>query len=59
MQKCVYEDLNQAGLNLTCSKIPEDTFSHDVAHVWLGFEAMQDATAWFVTDTMEQSQYTK
>ena len=21
-----------AGLKLTCSKIPEDTFSHDVAH---------------------------
>ena len=23
----------QAGLNLTWSKIPEDTFSHDVAHI--------------------------
>ena len=25
----------QAGLNLTWSKIPKDTFSRDVAHVWL------------------------
>ena len=25
--------IEQAGLNLTWSKIPEDTFSHDVAHV--------------------------
>ena len=23
----------QAGLNLTCSKIPEDTFSHDVVQI--------------------------
>ena len=25
--------LEQAGLNLTWSKIPKDTFSHDVAHL--------------------------
>ena len=24
----------RTGLNLTCSKIPEDTFSRDVAHIW-------------------------
>ena len=29
----------QAGLNLACSKIPEDTFSRDVAHFPLRIDA--------------------